>query len=127
MVYRTFFRPHLSDDISLLMDSERTAHDAPLEPMRAGFVAICKKVGLHHHVLERRAIENYFSDEAVKKAFGTHYRALHPYEKLKDISPAWGKSENWRIAREMTIPEVEGTDLGQFLATLSVQKYGSTL
>jgi len=70
-------------------------------------------------VLEWRSIENYFSDRAVKAEKGEKYRALEPYEKLNQVSPAWGKAENWRIARQMTREELESTDdLGTFLKSL---------
>jgi predicted ATPase len=108
----------ISENVFVLVDSERDTADAPLEARRAAFVEACKKAKLNCHVLERRAIENYFSDEAVKKVKGDKYRALQPYEKLKDASPAWGKEENWRIAREMTTDELKTTDLGEFLDCL---------
>ncbi len=55
------------------------------------------------------------TSEVVK---GDKYRALSPYEKLKEASPSWAKQENWRIAREMIREEIEKTDLGEFLNTL---------
>ena len=58
------------------------------------------------------------SDRAVKIAKGDKYHALTPYEKLKEASPAWGKQSNWRIAREMSLEEINDTDLGQFLQAL---------
>ena len=45
-------------------------------------------------------------------------RALGPYESLADVSPVWSKAENWRIAREMTLEEIKGTDLETFLQSL---------
>ena len=77
--------------------------------------------------LERRAIENYCTDEAVKKAKGPRYRALQPYGKLNDMDPTWGKRDNWRIAREMSRSALERTNLGKFLACLLVAKLGPTL
>jgi hypothetical protein len=58
---------------------------------------------------------NYLTDAAVKSIKGDAYRALHPFEKLVDMSPHWGKEDNWRIAREMTIDDLKKTDLGKFL------------
>ena len=46
------------------------------------------------------------------------FRSLSPYEAFKDVSPRWSKEENWRIAREMTLDEIDSTDLGQFLKSL---------
>jgi ABC-type branched-subunit amino acid transport system ATPase component len=108
----------ISPDISALIDSERVGGDAPLAPDRQGFVDACARAGIRCHVLERRATENYLSDQAVKRAIGDAFRSLGPYEALREISPRWPKSENWRIAREMTLSELENTDLGSFLTSL---------
>jgi ABC-type cobalamin/Fe3+-siderophores transport system ATPase subunit len=105
----------ISNNIFVLIDSEKDSVGAPLDAQRQAFVDICNNLQIDCHVLERRATENYFTDQAVKRAKGDNYRALTAYEKLKDISPAWSKSENWRIAREMTLDELEATDLGVFL------------
>lgn len=98
-----------------MIDSERAAPGAPLAPERVGFEAACQRAGVTCHILERRAIENYLPERAVQKVKGSKYRALGPYEPLRAASPAWAKAENWRIAREMTRAELDGTDLGEFL------------
>jgi energy-coupling factor transporter ATP-binding protein EcfA2 len=108
----------ISENVFALIDSERDTAGASLGDRRAAFVEACEKAGIQCHVLERRAIENYFSDKAVKKVKGDKYRVLQPYEKLRDASPAWGKEENWRIAREMTNDDLIATDLGKFLGSL---------
>jgi AAA15 family ATPase/GTPase len=108
----------ISSDISALVDSERDGEVAPLASERQGFADACARAGVRCHVLERRATENYFSDQAVKRAKGAAYRSLQPFEALSAMSPRWAKSDNWRIAREMTLPELQGTDLGSFLASL---------
>jgi hypothetical protein len=59
-----------------------------------------------------------FTDAAVKKVKGDRYRALGPYESLKAVPLRWGKAENWRIAREMSVDDIAATDLGKFLAAL---------
>src|SRR5262249_45361450 len=104
-----------------LIDSERTGPGDPLPLNRREFVHTCadSAVPIDCHVLERRATENYFFDRAVKKTFGNAYRALGTYEKLADVSPAWPKSENWRIARQVDPDDLLATDLGQFLQDLS--------
>ncbi len=108
----------ISTNISALIDSERVFQDAPLAANITAFVASCVKLGINVSVLERRAIENYFTDAAVKNVLGSGYRALAPYEKLNEVSPSWSKPENWRIAREMLIADLEATDLGAFLERL---------
>ncbi|MFZ3385482.1 MAG: AAA family ATPase [Candidatus Methanoperedens sp.] len=108
----------ISENIFALIDSERATSEAQLDSKRAAFVQICAKIGIRCHVLDRRASENYFSDGAIKKIKGNKYRALEPYEKLNEISPSWSKAENWKIAREMTLDDLNTTDLGKFLSTL---------
>jgi ABC-type multidrug transport system ATPase subunit len=108
----------ISKNISALIDSERSSTGAPLSPNRAAFVEICRKIGIKCHVLERRAIENYFTDRAVKNVKGEKYSALQPYQKLGEIKPRWPKHENWKIAREMYLNDLEATDIGNFLRAL---------
>lgn len=85
---------------------------------RAAFVEICRRAKIKYHVLERRAIENYFSNEAIRRVKGDKYQALGPYQARQEVSPVWAKAENWRIARETTLKDLEGMDLGNFLASL---------
>ncbi len=104
--------------VHVVIDSERGQAEAPLPEDRAAFVKVCEVTKIRYHVLERRALENYFPDHAVKSVKGDKYRALGPYEALKEVPLSWGKAENWRIAREMTEQDLEGTDLGKFLSDL---------
>jgi len=105
-------------NISALIDSELKSLDDTLCKDRQDFLNNCEEANIDCHILERRAIENYFSDRAVKEIKSEKYRALTPYEKLKEASPSWGKPENWRIAREMNLEEINDTDLGKFLQSL---------
>jgi energy-coupling factor transporter ATP-binding protein EcfA2 len=108
----------LSRFVFALIDSERTLPDTPLSAERQGFLEACGRAGVKCRVLERRAFENYLTEAAIRKVKGDKYRALGPYELLRDVQPAWSKEENWRIAREMTIDDLQGTDLGEFLDSL---------
>ena len=108
----------ITHNISVLIDSEKTASDAPLESKREAFVETCRRLKFKCHVLKLRAIENYLTDEAIKQVKGPKYQALGPYEKLEESSLPWGKEENWRIARMMSEPDIAQTDLGKFLSTL---------
>jgi hypothetical protein len=58
------------------------------------------------------------TDRAVKTIMGVKYRALSPYESLKNTNPCWSKSDNWRIARMMRMDDLDSTDLGPFLDSL---------
>lgn len=101
-----------------MIDSERSSDSEALGPSRKAFAELCAKAKIECLVLERRAMENYLTDRAVKLVKGENYRALGHYDKLKDVNPAWGKEENWRIAREMNLEEIDQTDLGKFLHKL---------
>jgi len=84
-----------------------------------GFLEACKRLQIKVHVLDRRAIENYFAERAIREVFPNHpYRALAPYEPLKSLQPHWPKKHNWRIAQAMQKREFENTDLGKFLDSL---------
>lgn len=108
----------LTENVYALIDSERVSEAAPVNDSVRGFADACKDAGVTCLVTQRRAIENYFPEHAVQSVKGPKYRALEQYEKLKEVTPAWGKPENVLIAREMTQADLEGTDLGEFLTSL---------
>lgn len=114
----------LTENIAVLIDSERMAPTAALDPAREGFAKLCHKHGIQICVTERRATENYLADAAVKKEKGSKYRALSPYEPLEGMSPCWGKAENWVIASRMTRADFDGTDIGEFFRALAQSKRG---
>ncbi|OBQ19551.1 ATP-dependent endonuclease [Anabaena sp. AL93] len=105
----------ISDQIYILIDSEKNSPSAELEQCRQKFKQNCEMDGIHCHILERRATENYFTDRAIKSVKGDSYSALDNYQLLGNASLGWSKSENWRIAKEMTKEELESTDLGEFI------------
>jgi energy-coupling factor transporter ATP-binding protein EcfA2 len=108
----------ITDRVSVLIDSEKATEDAPLDSGRAAFLAACDAANIPCTVLKRRAIENYLADAAVKKVHGENYKALEPYEKLKDLKLGWPKSANWRIVDAMSKADLADTDLGAFFETL---------
>jgi energy-coupling factor transporter ATP-binding protein EcfA2 len=97
-----------------VIDSERRAAGATIEAGRKAFTDNCARLGISCHVLERRAIENYLPDRAIKKAMGPTYRALNPYEGRQGLR-LWPKKDNWKIAHRMERADIEATDLGKFL------------
>lgn len=109
---RDVFR--ISSKVYALIDSERDSQSAVLHRDRQQFVDVCSKLGIQCTVLERRATENYLTDQAVKAALGPGFNALGPYQKL-DPRNGWAKSSNWRIADKMDKAELEATDLGKFI------------
>jgi ABC-type branched-subunit amino acid transport system ATPase component len=102
-------------NVAVVIDSEKPTPDEKLEKKREEFIAACEEVKIKCLVLERRATENYFTDSAIQKIKGPSVSALGYYDKLK----GWGKSENFRIAGEMSKQELEATDVGQFLLSLA--------
>jgi predicted ATPase len=106
---------HLTDRVAAVIDSERTSADSRLGLDRTGFIEACVRSGVDCHVLQRRALENYMTDRAVREAFGTEARALQPYESLKEAGWPWAKADTWRIASRLRRDEIADTDLGAFL------------
>lgn len=104
----------ITTDVSVLIDSERKAEGEELSSERAAFVSNCERLGFDTHVLERRALENYLPDDAIKKVKGDKYRQLGEFEERTAADLVWGKNENWRIAAEMDRGSLEDTDLGSF-------------
>ena len=101
--------------VGVLIDSERSASGAPLELRREKFIAECKRLGFSAHATERRAIENYLTDVAVKAEFGPTCRGLSDYEPRPAGATGWAKTDNWRAASRMTRDDFVNTDLGKFL------------
>jgi ABC-type cobalamin/Fe3+-siderophores transport system ATPase subunit len=108
----------VSDNVFALIDSERAAVGEALTADREGFKERCAGAKVECHVLDRRSIEHYLTENAIKRVEGDAYRALGPYEDRRTVSPMWSKHDNWKIAREMTRKDLEGTDLHTFLAAL---------
>ncbi|MCA8319455.1 ATP-dependent nuclease [Burkholderia cepacia] len=106
-------------NIRIFIDSERKSEDEPLAPDRSDFVSACKQFGIEVAVSERRATENYFEDNAIRKALGEGYKPLEPFQLLKECNKPWQKSQNWKIARETEFVDIEHTDLGKFLKSLA--------
>lgn len=102
--------------VGVLIDRE--GPDPKNRERRMEFIALCKMLQFDTCLTERRAIENYLSDRAIKKVKGQKFRALAEDESLSNCENGWSKSENWRIAHEMSFDEIKDTDLGKFLVSL---------
>jgi len=106
-------------DIFVLIDSEVEAEGAPLSPDRQHFLAVCEDLGYSAMATKRRAVENYFTERAVKAAFGQNASAIGPYDNPKTVSGhGWTKNTAYKIAEEIQPGEIEATDLGEFLLAL---------
>jgi ABC-type cobalamin/Fe3+-siderophores transport system ATPase subunit len=101
-----------------LIDSEKQSEAEALSNQRKAFVEECTMSGISCHVLTRRAFENYLPARAICEEKGGNFRALGNYESLRSHEKGWAKSDNWRIARHITLSELGGTDLGAFLSRI---------
>lgn len=100
------------------VDSERPSSAAPLSTDRSAFLDVCKKLGITAALSERRSIENYFTERAVRAALRNQEKtALTEFEKLNQ-GTHWRKEENWKIAKETQKEEIAGTDLGRFIDSI---------
>jgi energy-coupling factor transporter ATP-binding protein EcfA2 len=102
--------------VHALIDSEKTSLTDPLEAKRQAFVDTCAHLSppISCKAFDRRGLENYFTDSALKTALGHNVSALGPY----DRAPKTWKVDNWRIAQEMQRADIAATDLGSFLDSL---------
>jgi ABC-type Mn2+/Zn2+ transport system ATPase subunit len=108
----------ITANVVAIIDSERLSENSPLAKDRRDFLDLCVAKQIMASVLDRRAFENYLSDNAIKSVFGGSYRALNHFEKLADANPHWSKSLNWKVAEKMTFSEIRDTDLGRFLMAI---------
>jgi predicted ATPase len=109
----------VSSNIAAVIDSERPSANAALATNRAEFYAACRNANVPCHVLERRAVENYFPEAAIKRIKGPKYRALGPFERFSDVPLEWSKDrDNCNVALEMSIDDLGVTDLREFLLSL---------
>jgi ABC-type cobalamin/Fe3+-siderophores transport system ATPase subunit len=99
-----------------LIDSEKTSATDSVKAPRQAFVTTCATLSppIPSTVLDRRSIENYFTEAAVKAVLGPAVSALGHF----DRAPNNWKVDNWRIAQEMQRADLEATDLGVFLDSL---------
>lgn len=108
----------ICEDVHALIDSERSSVDDQLSASRQAFKHNCEKVGISIHVLERRALENYFTEAAIKSVYGADGRVLKEFELPKESGMDWCKVLNWRVAAEMKKDDLRETDLGDFFDRL---------
>lgn len=102
--------------VVVVIDSEKASATSTLAQQREEFHKTCVKLGISCHIMQRRAIENYFTTRAIHTALGiSHHRELGHFEALDKHAQHWPKRDNWRIARAMRLDEIESTDLGEWL------------
>ncbi|MDG9671259.1 AAA family ATPase [Hahella sp. CR1] len=106
------------DNLVAIVDSEQESKTGSPAKKRKEFHSMCGRLNIPCHLTKRRATENYFTQSAISKAFpGYAYSALGEFEKLSNQN-SWKKSENWRIAKQMTKSDIDSTDIGIFIRTV---------
>jgi hypothetical protein len=87
--------------------------------VRRRFEERCQGLGIPIHRLERYAIENYFTPEAIREVFKGQvpddWSTMNPRVKLDRQIGFSVKSRNRQLARLLTREDIESTDLGRFM------------
>ena len=93
-----------------------------LRYLRRRFQEKCSELGIACHRLAKYSIENYFSLRALREVFGSQIpptiTELLPNQRVEDQLGMNVKKSNRAIAREMSLEELEGTDLKDFLISV---------
>lgn len=109
----------ITSKVFAIVDSERTGKGKRPAKNREAFKLSCEALDIAVQLTERRATENYFTDEAVKAVLGEKASALGEFDSLKGSFNGWRKSQhNWQIASQMTKEDIENTDIGRFLSSV---------
>jgi len=93
----------VSQKVYALIDSERAHAGESVGVDGRGFADACSKLKIPCHILERRAIENYLTERAIRAAKNSDkYRGLGPHEVLKAANPVGqrGKLEDSKVDDE---------------------------
>ncbi len=94
-------------------------NDPGSESVRRKFLENCEHLGIDVARLEKYAIENYFTLEALRKEYGgqipSDVTEIDSKKKLEEQIRFNVKKKNFNIARAMSLEDVEGTDFGEFL------------
>jgi predicted ATP-dependent endonuclease of OLD family len=101
--------------VAVIIDSEKKNKDAKIEIKRQKFQKSCSNAGIPCLVMERRAIENYFTSDALQRALGVS-DSLEPFQEL---GGCWHKSSNNKVAAAMSIEAIEGTDILRFIRSVT--------
>jgi hypothetical protein len=100
-------------------------NDPGSSPVRKRFLKKCEDTGIKCTRLDRYALENYFSLAAIKKVFGDQFPStVTKIEPDKPVATQLGfqvKRNAASIAKEMSIEDLESTDLLSFLKSAASQ------
>lgn len=100
-------------------------YDPKSNSVRKKIIENCESVGIPVVRLKKYAIENYFSVRALKEVFkgqiSDDFDKVLPNKKLSDQIGMDVKKNNRKIAKEMTLEEIEGTDLMEFFDSVKTK------
>jgi len=109
-------------DLSVFSESYRVVALVDKDPgsstIRRRFLEKCRDFKIECHRLERYALENYFSVRAMKAVIPRFPNDIDKIDFDKPVAEQIGfqvKGNATRIAKEMQLDEIEGTDLFEFL------------
>ncbi len=101
--------------IRAILDSERTSEHAEPKKERLEIKDKLEKVRVTCHLTERRATENYFTPQALKKVYGDcpdNVERFGDPNLEKQGVKGFAKSRNGEVARAMEWAEIGSTDIG---------------
>ncbi|MEE9614256.1 MAG: ATP-binding protein [Thermodesulfobacteriota bacterium] len=92
--------------------------DPNSDPVRKRFIKKCKEHGIDVHRLKKYSIENYFTLRVLKGVFGSQIsdsiKDINPDKKLEEQIGISVKKNAKKLAKEMRLDEIKGTDLYKF-------------
>ncbi len=109
-------------DLTVLCEKYRTIalidQDPGSSSVRKRFLKKCKELGIENTQLNRYAIENYFTLNALRCVFNNQISSdlfeINPDKPLKDQIHMDVKKNNRKIARAMSLKDIKETDLEKF-------------
>ena len=99
-------------------------NDPGSAPIRKRFLERCEQLKIDCHRLKRYALENYFSLRAIKEVMGEPPNKVDELDPTRPVAEQLGfqvKRNGAKIAKEMHLDEITGTDLYEFLDKVSNQ------
>jgi hypothetical protein len=97
-------------------------NDPGSAPIRKRFLERCEELNIDCHRLKRYALENYFSLRAIKEVIGEPPNKIDELDPNRSVTEQLGfqvKRNGAKIAKEMRLDEITGTDLYEFLDKVS--------
>ena len=108
---------------TLIFDSEISQEGEELKPQFAAFKIMCEELGFAVFATDYHSTDNYLNQEVINLVIGDGYPVLGKYESLesdarKSAGTKWPKKHNWKMFRQMSVGDFEGTGLDQFIKEL---------